>query len=111
MVYRIGTALAAAAALLTATQLLAQTSIGNGLVVVKLGAVSPQIASNINVDPSQVPATVQAPIGVAAAVCNVDADMLAQQRSSGVAVCTAQNTSSALDQLVQRRLEWQGAGG
>jgi hypothetical protein len=108
MVYRIGTALAAVA-LLTATPLFAQTSLGGGLVVVKLSDVGPQIAQDISVDVSQIPVTVQAPTGIAASVCGVDANILAQQQSSGVAVCTARNTSSALDQLVRRRLEWQGS--
>lgn len=87
-----------------------QTGVGSGLVVVNIGAVSPEIAKNINVDVSQIPVTVQVPVGVAAAVCGVDANVLAQQKKTGDAACTASNTSQALNQAVQRRLKSQSTG-
>jgi hypothetical protein len=88
-----------------------QTGVGSGLVVVNIGNISPEIAKNINVDVSQIPVTVQAPIGVAAAVCGVDANVLAQQRkSASPATCTAKNSSEALNQVVQRQLKGQAAG-
>ena len=89
-----------------------QTGIGSGLVVVNIGNISPEIAKNINVDVSQIPVTVQVPVGVAATVCGVDANVLAQQRKGDSPVtCTAQNTSTALNQVVQRQLKSQAAGG
>jgi len=91
---------------------LAQTGIGSGLVVVNIGNVSPEIAKNINVDVSQIPVTVQAPIGVAAAVCGIDANVLAQQKKGPSPVtCAAKNSSTALNQIVQRQLKGQAAGG
>lgn len=50
---------------------------------------------------------VQAPIGVAANVCpNVDVTALAQSnKNDQQATCTAENTSQALNQIVQRTLE------
>ena len=48
--------------------------------------------------------TVQVPIGVAANVCGVNANVLAAQRRGGTAQCTAQNTSQALKQAARRQL-------
>jgi len=79
-----------------------------GLVNVSLGNVKPEIAKNINVSENQVPVTVQVPVGVAANVCGVDANVLAQQGRGGTAQCTAKNTSTALNQAVQRQV---GGGG
>jgi hypothetical protein len=101
-------ALAAFAALPAA----AQVGVGSGLVVVNIGDVSPEIAKNINVDVSQIPVTVQVPVGVAATVCGVDANVLAQQKKGDSPVtCTAKNTSTALDQAVMRQVKGQKAGG
>lgn len=77
----------------------------SGLVNVRIQNVANDIARNINVDVSQIPVTVQAPIGIAATVCGVGANVLGQQRDSGTATCDASSTSSALDQLVQRQLK------
>ena len=77
----------------------------SGLVNVDVHNVANNIAKNINVDVSQVPVTVQAPIGIAATVCGVGANVLGQQRGSGNAACTASSTSSALDQLVLRQIK------
>ena len=81
-----------------------------GLVNVSLGDVRPEIAKNINVDVSQIPVTVQVPVGVAANVCGVDANVLAQQGQGGTAACTAKNTSTALNQVVQNQSKGQSAG-
>lgn len=75
----------------------------NGLVNVDLSNVRTDIAKNIDVDVSQVPVSVQVPVGVAANVCGVDANVLAQQKKGGTAECQAQNTSTALNQIVQKR--------
>lgn len=50
-----------------------------------------------------VPVTVQVPVGVAANVCGVDANVLAQQKKSGDATCTAENGSRALAQTVVKQ--------
>ena len=76
----------------------------SGLVNVDIRNVANNIARNINVDVSQIPVTVQAPIGIAANVCGVNANVLAQQ-GTGAAQCTATSTSNALDNLVQRQLK------
>ena len=48
--------------------------------------------------------TVQVPIGVAANVCGVNANVLAGQRKSGDPVtCTAKNTSKALKMAAKRQ--------
>lgn len=51
-----------------------------------------------------VPINVQVPIGVAANVCGVDANVLAQQAQGGSGSCTAQSGSRALAQRVNRQL-------
>ena len=76
-----------------------------GLVNVDISKVKTEIAKNINVDVSQIPVTVQAPIGVAANVCNIAANVLGQQAGSGTATCTAESTSDVLNQVVQRQLK------
>lgn len=86
--------------------LLASGAFAQGsLVDVDVHNVANNIAKNINVDVSQIPVTVQAPIGIAATVCGVGANVLGQQRDSGKASCTASSTSSALDQLVLRQIK------
>ena len=80
----------------------------SGLVNVDIRNVANNIAKNINVDVSQIPVTVQAPIGVAATVCNVAANVLGEQAASGGGSCTAQTTSTALEQIVQRQIKGTG---
>ncbi|MBA4143301.1 MAG: hypothetical protein H0X43_09940 [Nitrosospira sp.] len=79
-----------------------------GLVNVDISNVNTEIAKNINVDVSQIPVTVQAPIGVAANVCNVGANVLGEQARSGTGSCTAETTSDALNQIVQRQIKGTG---
>jgi hypothetical protein len=76
----------------------------SGLVNVDISNVANNIAKNINVDVSQIPLTVQAPIGVAANVCGVNANVLSQQ-GAGLANCTATSSSTALNQIVQRQIK------
>jgi hypothetical protein len=48
--------------------------------------------------------TVQVPIGVAAAVCNIDANVIARQRKEGTyQPCTASTTNQALKQAARRQ--------
>lgn len=58
----------------------------------------------------QAPVNVQVPVGVAADVCNVDAAVLAQQ-ATGAAPCTAQSTSTALNQAMTQQMVAGGGGG
>jgi opacity protein-like surface antigen len=75
----------------------------NAMVSVDLSKVAPSIATNIKVDASAVPLSVQAPVGVAANVCGVSASTLAQQ--TGGASCQATSTNAALDQVVQKQMK------
>ena len=75
------------------------------LISVDVSNVANNIAKNISVDVSQIPVTVQAPIGIAATVCGVAANVLGSQAPSGNANCTATSTSTALDMLVQNQLK------
>lgn len=94
-----------AALALGATPALAQLNTSGGLVNVSVQDVSvlnnflnkSQIAALNNVG---VPVTVQVPVGVAANVCGVAANVLAKQKKSGVANCTAKSGSRALAQSV-----------
>ena len=73
----------------------------SGLINVDLrGKVTKKIAKDINVDVSQIPVTVQAPVTVAATVCHIAADLLRAEAASGSGSCTADRTSSALNQIV-----------
>ena len=76
-----------------------------GLVTVDVSNVNVDIAKDINVDVSQIPVTVQAPIAVAANVCNISANVLAADlNQDGVASCDASSTSRALNQIVAREI-------
>jgi hypothetical protein len=96
-----------AAAALVAAPALAQvnTGSGNGLVAVNIQDVSilngflnnDQISALNNVS---APITVNVPVGVAANVCGVNANVLAKQKGAGGATCTAKSGSKALAQNV-----------
>ena len=96
---------ATAALALGATPALAQLNTSGGLVNVSVQDVSvlnnflnhDQIAALNNIG---VPITVQVPVGVAANVCGVAANVLAQQKKTGAATCTAKSGSRALAQSV-----------
>ena|SRR5690349_18428212 len=101
----------AAAIAAAPTTAFAQVNVGGGLVDVTVQNVDilknflndTQIAALNNVT---VPVTVQVPIGVAANVCGVNANVLASQRKAGDPVtCTARNGSRALAKgFVDQRL-------
>lgn len=75
------------------------------LIVVNLEDILEDIALDLDVDVSQIPVTVQAPIGVAANVCGVAVNVLAQEfAETGTAECDAQTTSTALNSIVQREI-------
>lgn len=78
------------------------------LVTVDIKNVANNIAQNLGVDVSQIPLTVQVPVGVAANVCGMDASALTAQArggGGGGGTCTATNTTSALDQTVQQQIK------
>jgi len=99
------TVAAAAALSLSATPVLAQNS---GLVVVDLtnADVLNNLAQNLKVNVSDISAlnNVSIPIGLAAAVCDVNANVLAAQKKTGTPTCTAKNSTSALQKAVQTKL-------
>lgn len=90
------------ASLLFAGPALAQQS---SLVTVEIQNVANTIAQNLSVDVSQIPLTVQVPVGVAANVCGIDANVLAEQARGRTGACTANSTTSALDQTVQQQIK------
>ena len=78
----------------------------SGMITVDISGVSAAVAKNLSVDAAQVPATIQAPVGVAAKACGVAANVLTQQGGTGgAATCQARNTDAALEQLVQKELK------
>lgn len=82
----------------------AQTVNANNIVNVNISNVANDIARNLSIDVSNIPVTVQAPIGVAATVCGVQANVLASDNKGGEASCEATSTSQALNQIVQRQV-------
>lgn len=87
----------------------AQINAAPGLVTVTVQDVSilnnflnnDQIAALNNLN---VPITVQVPVGVAANVCDVAANVLASQKKTGGATCAAKSGSNALAQSVSKQL-------
>lgn len=77
--------------------------VGGGLVTVNVSNVANNLAQNLHVDVSNIPVTVQVPVGIAAAVCGVDANVLAQQ-AAGARNCPATTTNDALNRIVQRSI-------
>ena len=98
-------ALAAAAIGVAAVPAVAQNS---GLVVVDLtnADVLNNLAQNLKVNVSDISAlnNVSIPIGLAAAVCDVNANVLAQQKKTGTPTCEAKNSTAALQKAVQTKL-------
>ena len=101
----------AAALTAVATPAMAQVDVGGGLVDVTVQNVDilknflndAQISALNNVT---VPVTVQVPVGVAANVCGVNANVLAKQKKGDDPVtCTARNGSKALaDSFAKQKL-------
>ncbi len=103
------TALAAVLAFGTvAAPAFAQNVNANNLVNVNVSNVANDLAKDLDVNVSDIPVTVQVPVGVAANVCDVDANVLAQGATGGQASeCEASSTSQALSQVVQRSMKSQ----
>lgn len=106
-IQRISLAVSLVVGSLTAGAALAQQQSGLVNVNLETGDVLTDIANDLSVNVSQIPVNVQVPVGVAANVCNVDANVLAQQAKNGDATCNAQSTSTALNQVVQRQMNEQ----
>lgn len=95
-------ALAAASTLCAAPFASAQS----GTIAVDLSGVSATVAKNISVEATKIPATMQLPVGIAAAACGVDASTLTQQGGTATpATCKATATSPALDNMIQKELK------
>lgn len=77
----------------------------SGLVNVEVSNVANDIARNLSVDVGQIPLTVTVPIGVAATVCGIAANVLGEQAPSGNPSCTATSTNNALNNIVQSQLK------
>jgi hypothetical protein len=93
----------AIAAAMVATPAMSQL-VGGGLVVVNISNVANNIARDLDVNVSNIPVTVQVPVGIAAAVCGVNANVLAQQKKTGGTACDATSNNAALNRIVQRQL-------
>ena len=97
--------LAAAALGIASTPAYAQLNTSQGLVDVTLQNVdilknflnNDQISALNNIS---APITVSVPVGVAANVCGVNANVLAKQKKTGAATCDAKSGSKALAQNV-----------
>lgn len=76
----------------------------NNLINVNVSNVANDIAKNLSIDVSDIPVTVQVPIGVAATVCGVQANVLASDNKGGEAACDATSTSQALNQVVKKQI-------
>ena len=63
-----------------------------------------EIARNTSIDSSRIPLSVQVPMDVAAAVCGLSPGVLTRQAETGMAQCTAQRTSSDLEDIVRQRV-------
>lgn len=83
--------------------------VGGGLVVVNISNVANNLAQNLSVDVQDVIdiGSVQVPIGIAANVCGIDANVLAADAKDGAVSCDATTTNRALTQIVQRQLNSQ----
>lgn len=82
-----------------------------GLIVVNVDLRNARILNNLardlSVNVSDIPITVQAPVNVAAIVCQIDATILAQSFNRGGSSCYAQQTSSQLNRIVRRVMNLQ----
>ena len=76
------------------------------VIIVDIKEVVHQVAKNIRAEASQLPLTVQAPVRVAAKVCDIPVTVLSAQGSSGGAAgCTATASSPELERIVRAKLQ------
>lgn len=97
----------AAAATLVAAPASAQI-VGGGLITVNISNndIANDIANDLDITLQDVLdiGSVQVPIGIAAAVCGVNANVLAAQRNAGDNDCDATTNNAALTRIVQRQI-------
>lgn len=74
-------------------------------ITVNISNVADSIAKKMKINVNQIPAAVQAPLEVAAKVCNVGVDVLKKQAASPTASCTAETSSEDLEKIVQMQLK------
>lgn len=79
------------------------------VVNVHIQDVATSIARDIKVTTGELPTTVQAPVAVAAKVCDVAASVLAKQKG-GTAECKAKSNDEGLNEAVRKHLETQRTG-
>ena len=79
---------------------------GNNDVVVDISNVANDIAENLSVQAQDVAdvGSVQVPISVAAAVCELEVNAIASSNDKGEKSCSAESTNDALNQAVQKSL-------
>lgn len=84
----------------------AQNVSANNLISVQLSDVANNLAQNLSVDVQDVIdiGSVQVPIGIAANVCNIAANVLATGTNQTPGECTATSTSDALTRIVKRNM-------
>src|SRR5215210_6880863 len=73
-----------------------------GLVEVDLSIVKAVMGRAMKVGESEVPTSVQVPVGVAAPACGITATVLAQQNRTGTAQCQAKKTTQALNLMAKK---------
>ena len=77
-----------------------------GLVNVNVSGITVVLADVLDVEENQIPITVQAPIGIAANVCNVGAKRAGGSDQTGwQANCNAEQTSEAFNNLVLKLID------
>jgi hypothetical protein len=73
-------------------------------VTVNIGDIAPEVAAELEIEETNIPDSVELPIGVAASACGMDANELASDLNAGEASCTAVTNSQALSQVVRRQV-------
>ncbi len=71
---------------------------------VNVSNVANDLAKNLKGDVGKIPATVQAPVKIAATVCGVEEDVVSKAVTAENARCTAKSTTRALYEFVQTKI-------
>lgn len=76
-----------------------------GTVTVNLSGIASDLAAKLSVDASQIPGTLELPVGIAAQACGTNASELAKSKQGDATYsCNATSTSKALEQAVKKQL-------
>jgi hypothetical protein len=89
---------------------IAMTVAGSGAASAQTNDQSGLVNVNVQNLALQVPASVAVPVSLAANVCGVDVNLLAQQLQNGPVSCTATSNSAALSQSIADAMTGQGGG-